>query len=104
LTSLIYHVSVINATVFGVHLSRYHEGVKGYMTLEEMAAALGLKNPSTLRMQIGRGVIAAERVGKRAWIVSDEEVERYRREHLGKRGNYDHKAARRKSAAPLSDS
>ncbi len=82
--------------VSSTHLSRYPEEVKGYMTLEEMAAVLGLKNPSTLRMQIGRGVLAAERVGKRAWIVSDEEVERYRAEHLGKRGNYDHTTARRK--------
>ncbi len=56
------------------------------MTLEEMARSLGLKNAESLRRQVLRGVIKAERVGNRTYVITDEEVERYRREHLGKRG------------------
>jgi excisionase family DNA binding protein len=64
----------------------YYERVEGYMTLEEMARSLGLKNAESLRRQVLRGVIRAERVGQRTYVITDEEVERYRREHLGKQG------------------
>jgi hypothetical protein len=59
--------------------------MKGYMTLTEMAAALGLKDTSNLRRAIDRGALVAERAGK-VWMVSDEEVRRYKAEHQGRRG------------------
>lgn len=53
------------------------------MTLPDAARSLGIA-PSTLRLQVKLGKMAARRVGPR-WYVTVEEVERYRREHL--RGN-----------------
>ncbi len=67
------------------------------MTVAEAARKLGLSSPGSLRIQIGRGVLKAEKIG-RDWLIADDEIERYRREHLGKRGNYDHKMARRKKS------
>ena len=52
------------------------------MTITEAAKQLGLK-PSTLRHQRKNGKLRATRMG-RDWFVSDEEVARYRSEHLGK--------------------
>jgi excisionase family DNA binding protein len=49
------------------------------MTLAEAADRLGL-HPSTLRHQIRRGAISAEKIG-RDWMVSADEIERYRREN-----------------------
>ena len=59
------------------------------MTLAELAATLGLKGPDSLRMQIKRGVLQAEKVGSGAralWLIKAEEAERYTREHAGKSG------------------
>ena len=50
------------------------------VTLEEAAARLGLA-ASTLRWQIHKGKMRAKKVGP-LWVVSEREVERYRREHL----------------------
>jgi excisionase family DNA binding protein len=55
------------------------------MTLTQMAAALGLKDTSSLRRAIQRGALTAEMAGK-TYMVEEDEVEKYRREHLGKRG------------------
>lgn len=54
------------------------------MTLAEMAKLLGLSQP-TLRQQIAKGVLSAEKLG-RDWIVSEEDFEKYKRERWGKRG------------------
>jgi excisionase family DNA binding protein len=54
------------------------------MTISEAADALGIRRDS-LRRQAQNGVLHAERVGA-VWIVTEREVERYRREHLGKVG------------------
>lgn len=62
----------------------YAEKVKGYMTLAEMAELLSVSQP-TLRQQIAKGVLTAEKMG-RDWIVSDEDFETYKRERWGKRG------------------
>lgn len=51
-----------------------------YLTLEELAAFLGLKSTGSLRVQIQRGAIKATRIGKRTLVVSREEAERYKRE------------------------
>jgi len=51
------------------------------MTVEELATLLGLKSTGSLRMQIRRGVLHAERVGKRTWLISDEEAKRYAEEN-----------------------
>jgi excisionase family DNA binding protein len=63
--------------------------MEGYMTLAELAAYLGLKSVTGLRAQIHRGVLRATRVGTgrhAIWLVAEGEAERYREEHLGKRG------------------
>lgn len=53
------------------------------LTLAAAAARLGL-SPTTLRVQVRNGKLRARKVG-RDWTVSEREVERYRRESLGKR-------------------
>lgn len=52
------------------------------MNLTEAAERLNL-NPATLRQQIGKGRLRARRLG-RDWYVTEEEVERYRRENRRK--------------------
>ena len=54
------------------------------MTLKEAAERLGVHH-AALRNQARKGVLRAFKMG-RDWLVTEEEVERYRREHLGKRG------------------
>lgn len=54
------------------------------MTLNEAAAALGL-SAETLRVQVNRGKLRAKKVGP-VWTVTPGEVERYRRESLGRKG------------------
>ena len=49
------------------------------MTLPEAAALLGV-TAATLRQQIARGALRAEKRG-RDWFVTPREVERYRKEH-----------------------
>jgi excisionase family DNA binding protein len=56
----------------------------GRVTVTEAAAKLGLK-PRTLQEQIARGRIKATRHGP-IWWITEAEVERYRRESLGKPG------------------
>jgi len=71
---------MIDCLLSSVSYTLYYGRMEGYMTLNEMAAALGLKNAESLRKAVRRGIIKTE------LIVTVEEVERYRREHLGKRG------------------
>lgn len=54
------------------------------LTIPQLAALLGV-SPVTLRMQIRRGVLHAEKHG-RDWFVAGAEAERYAREHRGKHG------------------
>jgi len=53
------------------------------LTLTEAAQSLGL-SPITLRIQIRNGKLKARKLG-RDWIVTQREVERYRRESLQQR-------------------
>lgn len=53
-------------------------------TLAEAAAALGV-SATTLRHQAAAGRFRARLIAK-TWITTDEEIERYRREHLGNIG------------------
>ncbi len=62
----------------------YAKRVKNYMTLSEMAKLLGLSQP-TLRQQIAKGVLVAEKMG-RDWVVAEADFETYKRERWGKRG------------------
>jgi excisionase family DNA binding protein len=64
------------------------------LTLKEAGERLGISHV-TLRLQAKKGVFGATLAGHQ-WLVTSDEVERYRRENLGKRGNYDHKTAARK--------
>jgi excisionase family DNA binding protein len=54
------------------------------LTLSEAAEKLGLA-ASTLRHQVQAGRLRARLVGK-TYVVTEREVERYRRERLGKPG------------------
>lgn len=63
------------------------------LTLTEAAAQLGLA-ASTLRHQVQAGRLRARLVGK-TYVVSEREVARYRREHLGKIGRPSHRVAPR---------
>ncbi len=56
----------------------------GLLSLSQAAKSLGL-SPETLRRQARRGVLRAPKIGY-SYIVNGDEVERYRREHLGKMG------------------
>jgi excisionase family DNA binding protein len=62
--------------------------MEGWMTLKQLAEYLGVSSIGSLRVQIERGVLKAERLGNQ-WIVRDEEAARYKAEHRageGKRG------------------
>jgi excisionase family DNA binding protein len=61
------------------------------LTLTEAADQLGLA-ASTLRHQVQAGRLRARLVGK-TYVVSGREVERYRREHLGRPGRPTHRRA-----------
>lgn len=54
------------------------------MTLREAAELLGV-TADTLRQQVLAGHLRAKKLGP-IWTVTPGEVERYRRESLGKRG------------------
>lgn len=62
----------------------YATEVKGYMTLAQLAQHLGI-TAATLRQQVARGVLYAEKSG-RDWFVTEEEAARYEREHAGRPG------------------
>lgn len=61
------------------------------LTLVEAADALGV-TASTLRHQVQAGRLRARLLGK-TYVVTPREVERYRREQLGKPGRPSHRAA-----------
>ena len=54
------------------------------MTLRQAAEALGV-SAGSLRQQIHNGSLRARKVGP-LWTLSEREVERYRRESLGRPG------------------
>lgn len=60
------------------------------LTLSQAAALLGL-SPSTLRHQASSGRLRAQLMGK-TYVVTEREVERYRREQLGKPGRPSHRS------------
>jgi hypothetical protein len=55
------------------------------LSLRDAGASLGL-SPNTLRVQINNGILKGSKIG-RDWVVTSDEVERYRREVQGKYGN-----------------
>ncbi len=58
---------------------------RDWYTTDEAARELGLA-PSTIRGAARRGVLRVEVVAPRVRAITREELERYRREHLGKGG------------------
>jgi hypothetical protein len=62
-------------------------------TVAEAAEMLGL-SPSSVRYAITRGVIEPVAVHPRLNAVSRSEIDKYRREHLGRRGRPRKKPAR----------
>ena len=58
---------------------------RDWYTTEEAARELGLA-ASTIRGAAKRGVLTAHVVAPRVRAITREELERYRREHLGKGG------------------
>ena len=61
------------------------------LTLSEAAEELGL-SATTLRHQVQAGRLRARLVGK-TYVVTPRELDRYRREHLGKPGRPSHRIA-----------
>jgi excisionase family DNA binding protein len=61
------------------------------LTLTEAAEELGLA-ASTLRHQVQAGRLRARLIGK-TYVVTPGELDRYRREHLGKPGRPSHRVA-----------
>ena len=61
------------------------------LTLSEAAEELGL-SATTLRHQVHAGRLRARLVGK-TYVVTPGELDRYRREHLGKPGRPSHRPA-----------
>lgn len=59
------------------------------LTLAEAADQLGLA-ASTLRHQVQAGRLRARLIGK-TYVVTERELARYRREHLGKLGRPSHR-------------
>ena len=58
---------------------------KDWYTTEEAARELGL-TPSTIRGAAKRGALKVHVVAPRVRAITHEELDRYRREHLGKAG------------------
>jgi excisionase family DNA binding protein len=58
---------------------------ENYLTVPQAAADLGL-SASALRSAINYGSLRAVRLDGRTNLIHRDEVERYRREHLGQRG------------------
>jgi excisionase family DNA binding protein len=56
------------------------------LTLAQAGALLGV-SPATLRSQVRNGRLRATLVGK-TWVVTPDEVERYRVESLGRPGRH----------------
>lgn len=61
--------------------------IKRTLTISEAAQQLGLA-PATLRVQIRKGRLEAAKIGP-IYVVQRSELERYRRESLGKIGRPD---------------
>ena len=55
------------------------------LTVAEAAAELGLSR-TTIHRAVGNGTITPEPLNGRTYLISREQVERYRRESLGNRG------------------
>ena len=55
------------------------------LTVKRAAEDLGL-SPVSIRRAVMRGTLEVVPLDGRTYLVSREEVERYRREHLGQRG------------------
>jgi len=59
-------------------------GDEEVLTISQAAERIGI-SPITLRLQVRRGKVTAERFG-RQWVIHAAEVERYRRDVQGKPG------------------
>ncbi len=59
---------------------------RDWFTTEEAARELGLA-PSSIRAAAKKGTIKVETIAPRVRAITREEVERYRREHLGRNWN-----------------
>jgi hypothetical protein len=55
------------------------------LTLAEAARELGLKSADGLRTQVHRGRLTARLIGK-TWVITRDELERYRARSLGQVG------------------
>jgi excisionase family DNA binding protein len=63
------------------------------LTLSEAAAQLGI-SPATLRHQVGLGRMTARLFGK-TYVITAEELERYRATSLGRPGRPSHRSVPR---------
>lgn len=59
--------------------------MEGYVTLPQLAARLGIATTGGLRTSIIRGDLKASKFGN-MWVVTEEEAERFVKEHRRKPG------------------
>lgn len=85
--------------ILSAHELRYPVPVEDWFTVAEVAAKLGLKSAGSVRVQIGRGALKAEKHG-RDWFIHKDELTRYANENKGKRGNYDRTRFKKPRPAP----
>ena len=64
-----------------------------FLTMREAAEELGV-TPDALRFAVRRGLITPTRAHPRMNLITREQVEAYRRDHLGQRGKRKKKPAK----------
>jgi excisionase family DNA binding protein len=77
--------AITDSAFVGYDLSMQTEAGDIVLSLHQAAERLGVSH-RTLRAQAHKGVLRATRISERFYVVTEQEVERYRREHLGKPG------------------
>ncbi len=81
---------------------RYDEGMdqdRQLFTTAEAAAQLGI-TPDAVRAAVRIGSIAVVRINPRLHMVTQDAIEAYRRDHLGRVGRPPRKTRRKRAAAP----
>ncbi len=93
--NMVHEALVIPALLHGVLPLWYNGAMTNLLTVYQAATRLGITGDGVMAA-IRRGAMAAERLGS-FWVITPQEVERYRRDSLGKPGR---RLAPRSAAQP----